>query len=222
MDAGRIGEARSMTANRRNHLQVFAGWSVCASGVVAICGLVPFVTYPFRINFPGLNDNAALVQYLLALPIAFALYPLARPCVATGSLVATLTGIGGILLFTVVQAILVFSSMQWAVYFVLIAAATLMIGAWVVITGVYLRRSSGPLRRSLAMSILGATYFAYPIWAIWLGRLLIAGKLTTIPDPVGSDAAVRVPDAAVHGQSGSGPGAPPGAISGEGVRGPSG
>jgi hypothetical protein len=171
-----------MTTDRRYRIQMFAGWSACASGVVAIFGLVPFVTYPFGLNFPGLNDDAALVQYLLALPITFALYSLSRARAATGSLVAMLIGIGGILLFTVVQTVLVFSSMQWAIYFVLIGAATLMIGAWIVITGSYLRRSTGPLRHSLPMSILGATYFAYPIWAVWLGRMFIEGKLTTITD----------------------------------------
>jgi hypothetical protein len=27
------------------------------------------------------------------------------------------------------------------------------------------------------MGVLAATYVAYPIWALWLGRLLLTGKL---------------------------------------------
>jgi hypothetical protein len=168
-----------MTANHRNHRQLFAGWSAFASGVVGIIGLVPFLTYPFGVNFPGLNDDAALVQYLLALPTTLALYTLTRPRAAIASLVAMLIGIVGILLFTVVQVILVFRSVEWVTYFVVIGAATLMMGAWIVITGSYLRRFTGPLRGSLLVSILGATYFGYPIWAIWVAWLLIADKLTT-------------------------------------------
>ena len=172
-----------MRANSRNHFQRFGGWSAGASGVIAIFGVVPFVSYPFGLNFPGLNDDAALVQYLLALPLTWVLYRLTRAHAAIGSLVAMLIGLAGILLFTVVQAVWVIWSMETVVYLVVIGAAMLMIGAWLVITGIYLRHATEPLRRSLLMSILAATYFAYPVWAIWLCNLLVADRLTAVTDP---------------------------------------
>jgi xanthosine utilization system XapX-like protein len=176
-----------MRANRRNHLRLFAGWSAYASGVVAIFGLLPSATFPFGVNLPRLNDSAVIVQYLLALPITFALYPLVRARAPIAGPVATLVGIVGILGTAVIQVAWIFGpfgTMEWAVYIILVATSMLMIGAWVVITGFYLRRSTGPLRHRLLMSILAATYVAYPIWAIWLGGLLLADKLTTVADPV--------------------------------------
>jgi hypothetical protein len=185
--ADRIEEHDGMRANRRNHLRLFAGWSAYASGVVAIFGLLPFATFPFGVNLPKLNDCAVIVQYLLALPMILAIYPTVRSRAPVASLVATLVGIVGILGAAVVQMAWTFGpfrSMEWEVYIILIATVMLMIGAWVVVTGFHLRRSTGPLRHSLPMSILAATYFAYSVWALWLGRLLLADALTAVDDSV--------------------------------------
>jgi len=162
-----------MKANRRNRLRLFAGWSACISGVVAIFGVLPFATLIFGINLPRLNDSAVIVQYLLALPITLALYPVVRARAPIASAVVTPIGIVGIFVTAVVQVAWIFGlsgSLEWPVYIILIATGMIMIGAWVLITGIYLRRATGPQRRSLLMSILATTYFAYPIWAIWLGR----------------------------------------------------
>jgi hypothetical protein len=54
-----------------------------------------------------------------------------------------------------------------------VSIAILVVGLWLVITG-YLGRSTGRLPHSLRMSLLAVPYFGYPIWALWLGRRLLA------------------------------------------------
>ncbi len=163
-----------MKDNSPNPLFLIAGWSAYASGVVSIIGLAPFVTFfVFAADIPGLNDAAAIVQYLLALPITLALHWLLQTRAPVLSGFAMLIGILGILALAVVQLLVIAGVLSWAT----VGAPFLMIGIWLVITG-YLGRSTGKLPHSLLMSILAATYFAYPIWAFWLGRLLLSGKLT--------------------------------------------
>lgn len=167
-----------MIANKCSPLLRVAGWSAYASGVVAISGLLPILTiFAFGVNIPKLNDSAVIVQYVLALPITLALHPLARPRAPFLSTVALLSGIIGICAVAVIQMVWLFVAiLNWRTYIILIGTAMLLIGSWAVITGSALSRSTGPLRRSLLMGVLAATYVAYPIWAIWLGRLLLTGK----------------------------------------------
>jgi hypothetical protein len=173
-----------MMANNRSPLLRVAGWSAYASGVVAISGLLPILTiFAFGVSIPKLNDSAVIVQYVLALPITLALYPLARPRAPVLSTIALLSGIIGICAVVVIQVVWLFVAvLNWTTYLILIGTAMLLIGSWAVITGAALRRSTGPLRRSLLMGVLAAAYFAYPIWAIWLGRLLLSGTLS-VPGP---------------------------------------
>jgi hypothetical protein len=56
--------------------------------------------------------------------------------------------------------------------FGLISIAFLTLVIWFVATA-YLGRSSRMYpERSVRMSLLGASYFGYPVWAFWLGRHL--------------------------------------------------
>jgi hypothetical protein len=167
-----------MIANTRTPFLHIAGWSAIASGVVAISGLLPVLTvFVFGVNVPRLNDSAVIVQYLLALPITLALHPVAQARAPLQSWIAMLLGIVGILGVAVVQVLWLSETFGWTTYIMLIGTAMLMVGAWVVITGSSLRRPTAPLRQSLLMSMLAATYVAYPIWAFWLGRQLLSGKL---------------------------------------------
>jgi len=164
-----------MRDNNHNQLFLIAGWSAYASAVASIVGLAPFVTlFVFGLDLPGLNDAAAIVQYLLALPITLALHSLLRIHAPLPSKLAMLIGILGILALAVVQLLVIARVLSW----VIVGVPTLMIGVWLVMTG-YLGRSTGKLPHGLLMSILAATYFGYPIWAIWLGRLLLAGREMT-------------------------------------------
>ena len=46
------------------------------------------------------------------------------------------------------------------------------VGAWLVITGL-VARATGRMPNSLLMSGLAVPYLGYPVWAFWLGRLLL-------------------------------------------------
>jgi hypothetical protein len=145
--------------------------------------MVPFVTLPvFGVNFPGLNDSAVIVQYLLALPLTLALHQLVQARAPMLSMIAMLSGIVGILAFVVVQVFWLSEAFGVTTYYILLGVAFPLIGAWLVLTGHLLGRSfgtSGTVRHSRLMGILAATYVAYPIWALWLGRLLLSGKRTS-------------------------------------------
>jgi hypothetical protein len=156
-----------MMASKCSPLLRIAGWSAYASGAVAISGLLPILTiFAFAVNIPSLNDSAVIVQYVLALPIALVLYPLERARAPLQSRIAMLLGIVGICAVAVIQVVWLFAAvLSWTTYIVLIGTAMLLIGSWPVTTGSDLSRSSGPLRRSLLMGVLAATYLAYPIWA---------------------------------------------------------
>ena len=55
---------------------------------------------------------------------------------------------------------------------VYVAIAMLVLMAWFLVVG-RLGRSSGLLSgRTTLMSLVGASYFGYPIWAFWMGRQL--------------------------------------------------
>src|SRR5262249_8793138 len=154
---------------------------------------VPFVTVPvFGVNFPRLNDTAAIAQYLLALPLTLALHHLVQERAPLLSTVAMVLGIVGILAFAVIQVFWLSEAFGVTTYYLLLGIAFPLMGAWLVITGQLLWRSfgaRGPLRHSRLLGILAATYVAYPIWALWLGRLLLSDTLT-IADPATSGAAV--------------------------------
>ena len=155
-----------------------AGWFACASGVVSIFGVVFFVgMLAVKGPFGRLNDICVMIQYLLALPIPLALHRLLQARAPFLSKLAMLIGIVGMMAVVVLQLLLVvgvlsFSEQVGPVTFALVV----VVGAWLVITG-YLNRSTGKLPRSMLMSIVAVPYFGYPVWAFWLGRHLLSGRM---------------------------------------------
>src|SRR5215472_204106 len=134
----------TMRANRRNPLLHVAGWSACASGLIALVGMVPFVTVPlFGVNFPRLNDTAAIAQYLFALPLTLALHHLVQARAPLLSTVAMVLGIVGILAFAVIQAFWLSEAFGVTTYYLLLGIAFPLLGAWLVLTGQLLWRSFG-------------------------------------------------------------------------------
>src|SRR5262249_17385888 len=116
--------------------------------------------------------------YLLALPITLALQQFMHARTPVLSTLALLMGILGIFAVVVLQLFLVVGILSFEQEVGPVLIALLVFGVWLVITGYRLGRSTGKLPHSLLVSILALMYFGYPIWAIWLARLLISGKLT--------------------------------------------
>jgi hypothetical protein len=174
-----------MRNGRSDQLILIAGWCAYVSGVVSLIGIVflimmfvGFATNNLRLQrFGTLNDICIIIQYLLALPITLALHQRLKLHGLALSRTATLIGIAGIIAVAILQWLLVSGMVTFEEQVGFVMIALLVVGIWLVMTG-YLGRSTAKLPRSLFMSILAAFYLGYPIWAIWLGRLLLSGRLT--------------------------------------------
>ncbi len=167
-----------LRAPARERLIRIAGWFAYASGVVSTIGVVFFVAMlVVKGPFGHLNDICVMLQYLLALPIPLALHLLLQARAPFLSKLALLIGIVGMIAVVVLQLLLVagalsFSEQVGPVTFALVV----VVGAWLVITG-FLSRSTAKLPHSLFISILAVPYFGYPLWAFWLGRHLLSGRM---------------------------------------------
>jgi hypothetical protein len=173
-----------MSRKHSDALVYFAGWCSIASGIVSFIGIVFLIAMfiGFSTNNIGLqrygtlNDICIIIQYLLALPIILALYQFQKVYAFLLSRVAMLIGIAGLIAVVILQWLLVSGVLTFEEQIGPVMIALLVVGIWLVLTG-YLGRSTGNIPRSLLMSVLAAFYLGYPIWAIWLRRLLLSGKL---------------------------------------------
>ena len=168
-----------MIRNQSNQRFRVISLSAYASGVVSIVGIV-FLLLSWIVGGPfgRLNDNAVIIQYLLALPMPLALQQFMQDRAPALSKITMLIGIVAICAVVVLQLLLVVGALSFEQEVGLVLIALLVFGVWIVITGYFLGRSIGKLPRSLLISVLAALYFGYPIWAIWLARLLVSRKLT--------------------------------------------
>jgi hypothetical protein len=87
--------------------------------------------------------------------------------------VALLLGMTGMAAVASLQYLLVAGVLTFAQQGGPVSVAILVVGAWLLITG-YLGQASGALPRGVLFSWLVLPYFGYPIWAFWVGRLLLA------------------------------------------------
>jgi hypothetical protein len=158
------------------------GWLAYSSGIVAAVGVV-FIVGMYVLFFAGMmttgerfgsiNDAAILIQYLLALPIPVALHKLVQARSPVLSRVAMMIGIVGMIAIIVLQYLLIAGVLTFEQQVGAVSVALLAVAVWLVVTG-WLGRSTGMLPGSLRMSIIGASYVGFPIWAFWLGRRLLS------------------------------------------------
>jgi hypothetical protein len=160
------------------------GWLAYTSGVVAAIGVVfivgMFILFSAGMTAAGerlgfINDVAVLIQYLLALPIPFALNQLLQARSPVLSRVAMMIGAAGMIAIIVLQGLLVTGVLTFDQQIGAVSVAFLAVAVWLVVTG-YLGRFTGQLPHSLLMSVLGASYVGYPLWAFWLGRRLLSDR----------------------------------------------
>ena len=123
--------------------------------------------------FGRVNDVLVLVAYLLVIPSVLAVGWLLRPMAPLWALVSTLIGLGAASAIVILQALLVIGALAFQEQVGMVSIALLVLGGWFVGVG-YLARSRGILPHGVRMGLLAATYIGYPVWAIWMGRRLIA------------------------------------------------
>jgi hypothetical protein len=159
-----------------------AGWSAYGAAVVSALGILCLIVLyiglftgnAFLLGFGVYNDIAIIVQYLLALPIVAALHRMLRADAPRASAAAALLAVLGIIGVTVFQWLFLTGAISLGQSFLTTGPSVLlMIGSWIVITGV-LGRRTGTLHNGMAVIILAAQYFAYPVWAFRVGRQLLS------------------------------------------------
>jgi hypothetical protein len=150
-----------------------ASWFAYATGVVSIVQLALLGLFFARgAPFGTLNDAAFVVQVLLALPLVFGLNRLLHRSGHTVRTSALLLGVLGILAIAALQLLLIARVLTFAQQVVPVTTALFVVfGGWLLLTG-YLARSLKVLPNSMLVSVIGWTYFGYPIWAFWLGNQL--------------------------------------------------
>lgn len=113
-----------------------------------------------------------LVQYGSAIPIALLFHRQNRSIAADRSLAVTALAVIAMTSIVGMQALALAGLLEPIKRTAYFAIAIGVLAMWFVAVG-RLGRSSGVLRdRTVMMSLLGASYVAYPIWAFWLGRQL--------------------------------------------------
>jgi hypothetical protein len=178
-------------------------WSANLSAIATILTFITGILF-FTVGgiFGKINDISSVFQVLFMIPLALALYRLLSPSASTLSLMATLLGIGGMLIAAYGQSLLVFGEIGFEgskKYFPAGAA----IGIWLVVTCAFaLSHNLFPAGLAWAGILAGPSYIlivfaflikgqqnivfyigglilgiSYPIWAIWLGRLIGTGVL---------------------------------------------
>ena len=153
------------------------GAIISAIGVVFLVAMFVFFKTPrqdLALTFGLINDICVALQYLLAIPIALALYQILVAYNPALIRAATILGIAAMLVVCGLQLMLIFKAITFERQVVWVSLAMLLgVGSWLVITGI-VARSTGKLPNSLLMSILAVPYIGYPVWAFWLAKRLLA------------------------------------------------
>lgn len=176
------------------------GWSAVFNGVTSIASTLTLILmFTVTAFFGPLNDAISVIWVLSFIPLAIFFYQLHQPFNAPLSLIAAVAGIGAMLVFAVAQMLLVLRVVRFEQSIGLVLLMGAIIGLWAMLNG-FLARSGQTLPSAMAwlLIIFGASYIltaigwnaagqqhplvmigfligaiAGPIWAIWLGRLLL-------------------------------------------------
>lgn len=174
-----------MDAARANAgLLKVAGYLAVLSGIVGVAMVGTLIAmYALFAIGPGaratalkvgwINDVLAIVVYGMALPVVPAVHSIVRETGPTRSVLLAIVGAGALVASIVLQWLLVTGALTFEQQILPVSVALLTLGAWMVTTGV-LARSMGFLPHGLRNGVLGAFYVGYPLWAIDLGRRLLA------------------------------------------------
>jgi len=160
-----------------------AGGFAIVGAIVSVFGIVfliaMFASFAAGRREPGqffglLNDICVALQYLLTIPIAIALYRILVPQNPMWIRIATIWGIAAMIAVIALQLLLIFGVLTFNQQGVWASLAIFVgVGAWLVVTGL-VARATGRFPNSVAMSAAAVPYFGYPVWAFWIGRLLLA------------------------------------------------
>lgn len=177
-----INISQTATTTQPNPLIRAAGGFAIVSGVVSAVGVALLVgmfilfTTPYRalaLRLGILNDISIVIQHLLTIPIALALYRILRPYNPILIVTATIVGIVAMLVVVALQLALIRGVLSFDEQVVWVSLAMIGgVGPWLVVTGIVARSTRLP--NSILMSLVAVPYLGYPLWAFWIGRRLLS------------------------------------------------
>lgn len=181
-----------------------AGRSALVNGLFGIAGSVTLFIFFAVGGFWGkLNDGISVVYALSFMPLALFFYRLHEPLQAPLNRISTAVGIAAMAIFGVAQFLLTVNVVRFEQTLDLILLLMAVIGLWL-LAQAWLTRRNAVLPQTLIwlMIVYGASFVvsapfwgtlgqahpltmiaflagvvAGPIWALWLGRLLLSGRL---------------------------------------------
>jgi len=187
-------------------LDLVFGWAALLSAVATVGTLITGILF-FAVNqaFGKVNDTFSVFQVVLMLPVAVAVYLVTSPDYGWLALLALAVGSIGMIVVAVLQALLVAGYVGFEQTIAQVLAAGAAIGLWLIAANA-LALAAGALSWGLvAFGIAaGAGYLltalgfyrgrqqhplfyagsllmvvGYSVWAVWLGLLLLTGRLAT-------------------------------------------
>jgi len=168
---------REATSLRIGAWFAYASGTAAAIGVRLLVGMYAVLArsgpnHPLVRRLGAANDAMVLAQYALALPLALALHEHNRSTDPRRSGAATAVGASAMISIVALQALLLAEVLEFEEQVLYVAVAIWLLIFWFMTVG-RLGRDSGLLTgRTTLMSLVGGSYFGYPIWAFWLGRQL--------------------------------------------------
>ncbi len=182
----------------------FSGWSAIVNGISSIASTATLILMFIVAGFFGpVNDAISVVWALAFIPLAVLFYQLHQPVNAPLSLLAAVSGIAAMLVFAVTQTLLVVRVVSFEQSLGLVLFMGAVIGVWALLNG-FLASSGGTLPPAMTwlMIVFGASFVLTaigwyqagqqhplvmagfligavtgPVWAIWLGRMLLIAEL---------------------------------------------
>jgi hypothetical protein len=183
------------------------GWSAYANGILMLANMVTIVLFFTVAGFWGpVNDAVSVLWILSFLPLALLLAQVNQAVMGRGVAVGTAAiGVVAMLVFAVLQILLVVGVVRFEQTFAAVATAGGVLGVWLLLNGL-LAVKGATLPGGLAWItvvfglsyILGTIgywlggyenpllwvgaalgYLVGPVWAFWLGWLVLHGRVPT-------------------------------------------
>jgi hypothetical protein len=186
-----------------NSLIQISAWTAYVNAALSIAGTATLILFFVAGGFWGpLNDSFSVLWALSFLPLLATLYQINAPVNPPLALVAVLVGVASMLAFAFLQILLVMRVVRFEQTFVAVTSLGAALGLAIFLTGLLVRQGSTfPARLawiSMAFGLsfmvsgvgfgiggwenplAGAGYlisvFTGPVWAFWLGRLLVKSQ----------------------------------------------
>lgn len=181
------------------------GWSAYANGILTVANMVTLaLMFGVSMSWGRINDAISVVWLLSFLPLALLLARLNQPVMGRAVAVGTaIVGVVAMLVFAVLQSLLVVGQVRFEQTLAAVMTLGGILGLWLLLNGL-LALMGKTLPGGLAWLSIGfglcyllgtigywlggyenpilwvgvaVGYLVGPVWAFWLGRLLLNGRL---------------------------------------------